>query len=234
MELGRAPRRRVSPAAAAAVPSLLLFAVLFAGRAAAAAAFGHLQGAGAGATALYKHASFFDRDGDGVVSFSETYGAFRALGFGFGLSSVSAALINGALGSKCRPQNATSSKLDIYIEDIQKGKHGSDSGSYDAEGRFVPEKFEEIFAKHAKTVPDALTSDEIDQLLQANREPGDYSGWAGAEAEWKTLYSLGKDKDGLLRKDVARSVYDGTLFHMLAPNWKSPDEEEELSAIRES
>lgn len=230
MEVGRAPRRRVSPAAA--VPSLLLFAVLFAGR--AAAAFGHLQGAGAGATALYKHASFFDRDGDGVVSFSETYGAFRALGFGFGLSSVSAALINGALGSKCRPQNATSSKLDIYIEDIQKGKHGSDSGSYDAEGRFVPEKFEEIFAKHAKTVPDALTSDEIDQLLQANREPGDYSGWAGAEAEWKTLYSLGKDKDGLLRKDVARSVYDGTLFHMLAPNWKSPDEEEELSAIRES
>lgn len=232
MEVGRAPRRRVSPAAAAAaVPSLLLFAVLFAGR---AAAFGHLQAAGAGATALYKHASFFDRDGDGVVSFSETYGAFRALGFGFGLSSVSAALINGALGSKCRPQNATSSKLDIYIEDIQNGKHGSDSGAYDAEGRFVPEKFEEIFAKHAKTVPDALTSDEIDQLLQANREPGDYSGWAGAEAEWKTLYSLGKDKDGLLRKDVARSVYDGTLFHMLAPNWKSPDEEEELSAIRES
>jgi hypothetical protein len=43
--------------------------------------------------------------------------------------------------------------------------------------RFVPEKFEEIFARHARTVPDALTSDEIDQLLQANREPGDYSGW---------------------------------------------------------
>lgn len=210
------------------MPSLLLFAVLFAGR---AAAFGDPHGAGA--TALYKHASFFDRDGDGVVSFSETYGAFRALGFGFGLSSVSAAFINGALGSKCRPQNATSSKLDIYIEDIQKGKHGSDSGSYDAEGRFVPEKFEEIFAKHAKTVPDALTSDEIDQLLQANREPGDYSGWAGAEAEWKILYSLGKDQDGLLRKDVARSVYDGTLFHRLAPNWKSPDKAK-LSVIREN
>jgi len=43
--------------------------------------------------------------------------------------------------------------------------------------RFVPEKFEEIFAKHAKTVPDALTSDEVDQLLQANRQPGDYKGW---------------------------------------------------------
>jgi peroxygenase len=31
--------------------------------------------------------------------------------------------------------------------------------------RFVPEKFEEIFTRHARTVPDTLTSDEIDQLL---------------------------------------------------------------------
>ncbi|WVZ73782.1 hypothetical protein U9M48_022058 [Paspalum notatum var. saurae] len=186
---------------------------------------------GSGPTALYRHAAFFDRDGDGVVSLAETYGAFRALGFGFSVSSVSAALINGALGSKCRPENATSSKLDIYIEDIQRGKHGSDTGSYDAEGRFVPEKFEEIFAKHARTVPDALTSDEIDQMLEANREPGDYSGWAAAEAEWKILYSLGKDQDGLLRKDVARGVYDGTLFHRLAPDWKSP---QKLSVIREN
>jgi peroxygenase len=103
--------------------------------------------------------------------------AFRALGFGFGVSTVSAAFINTALGSKCRPENATSSNMDIYIENIQKGKHGSDTGSYDTEGRFVPEKFEEIFAKHAKTVPDALTSDEVDQLVQANRQPGDYAGW---------------------------------------------------------
>ncbi|CAL5019437.1 unnamed protein product [Urochloa decumbens] len=221
--MGGAPRR--SAMAAAAVPSsLLLFAALFVGRAAAY---------GDGATALHSHAAFFDRDGDGVVTLSETYGAFRALGFGFGLSTVSAAFINGALGSKCRPGNATSSKLDIYIEDIQNGKHGSDTGSYDTEGSFVTEKFEEIFAKHAKIVPDALTSDEIDQLLQANRQPGDYAGWAGAEAEWKILYSLGKDKDGLLHKDVVRSVYDGSLFHRLAPNWNSP-EKEKLSVIREN
>uniref|UniRef100_A0A804PRC7 Protein kinase domain-containing protein n=1 Tax=Zea mays TaxID=4577 RepID=A0A804PRC7_MAIZE len=47
---------------------------------------------------------------------------------------------------------------------------------------------------------------------------------AGTEAEWKTLYSLGKNGDGLLRKHVARSVYDGTLFSRLAPRWKSPVE----------
>ncbi|PUZ77552.1 hypothetical protein GQ55_1G381400 [Panicum hallii var. hallii] len=214
--MGGAPRR---PAAVAGPSALLLLAVLFVGRAAAV---------GDCPTALHRHAAFFDRDGDGIVTLSETYGAFRALGFGFGVSTVSAAFINTALGSKCRPENATSSNMDIYIENIQKGKHGSDTGSYDTEGRFVPEKFEEIFAKHAKTVPDALTSDEVDQLVQANRQPGDYAG-AGAEAEWRILYSLGKDKDGLLHKDVVRSVYDGSLFHRLAPNWSSPEKEKQLS-----
>ena len=33
--------------------------------------------------------------------------------------------------------NANSSRMDIYIENIQKGKHGSDTGAYDAQGRHV-------------------------------------------------------------------------------------------------
>jgi len=43
--------------------------------------------------------------------------------------------------------------------------------------RFVPSKFEEIFRKHARTHPDALTSDELREMLKANREAKDYSGW---------------------------------------------------------
>lgn len=57
---------------------------------------------------------------------------------------------------------------------------------------------------------------------------------ASAEAEWKILYSLGKNGDDLLRKDVARSVYDGTLFSRLAPRWKSPDREKLISVVREN
>jgi hypothetical protein len=43
--------------------------------------------------------------------------------------------------------------------------------------RFVPEKFEEIFKKHAHTRPIALTAKELEELLQENREPKDLAGW---------------------------------------------------------
>ncbi|EMS65539.1 hypothetical protein TRIUR3_09985 [Triticum urartu] len=175
-----------------------------------ASGYGDDSGAG-GMTALQKHAAFFDRDKDGVVTFSETYAAFRALGFGFASSTLSATFINGVLGPQTRPENDTA-RMSIYIENIHKGIHGSDSGAYDSQGRFVPDKFDAAFAKHGKTVPDALTSAEVDELIAANRQPSDYAGWAGASAEWKLLYSIGKDEDGLLRKDAARGVYDGSLF----------------------
>lgn len=42
--------------------------------------------------------------------------------------------------------------------------------------RFVPEKFEEIFQKHAHTRPDALTKDELDEMLKANSQPNDRAG----------------------------------------------------------
>lgn len=37
-----------------------------------------------------------------------------------------------------------------------------------------------------------------------------------ASSEWKILYKIGKDKDGLLRKEAVREVYDGSLFTKLA------------------
>lgn len=33
--------------------------------------------------------------------------------------------------------------------------------------------------------------------------------------EWKILYVLCKDKDGLLHKDTIRAVYDGSLFEKM-------------------
>ncbi|XP_039841603.1 probable peroxygenase 4 [Panicum virgatum] len=173
-------------------------------------------------TPLQRHVAFFDRDKDGVIYASETYQGFRAIGCGVPLSAAAAVFINGGLGPKTIPENEKTPpfKLPIYVTNIHKGKHGSDSGVYDANGRFVPEKFE-IFKKHARTRPDALTGKELQELLKANREPNDFKGWLGGFTEWKVLYYVCKDKDGFLHKDTARAVYDGSLFERLEDERKS-------------
>ncbi|KAF7085743.1 hypothetical protein CFC21_089140 [Triticum aestivum] len=200
-------RRMSSLPAAAAAPLLLLLAVSSWSQAAAAPAW---------TTDLEKHVAFFDTDNDGIVTFSETEQGLRAIGLGVLEATASATLINGAIGPKTRPENATTSRFDIYIANIQKGIHGSDSGSYDAQGRFVPAKFNEIFTKYAMVKPNALNEDELDAMRTANRKEGDFKGWAASKAEWGMLYSLAKDKDGFLQKDTVRTVYDGSLFAKLA------------------
>lgn len=166
-------------------------------------------------TPLQKHVAFFDRNNDGVIYPWETFQGFRAIGCGLGLSTAAAAFINGFLGPKTRLGLLPSPLLPIYVKNIQKGKHGSDSGVYDTEGRFVPEKFEEIFQKHAHTNPNALTAAELDEMLDANKQPNDSAGHVGALTEWKILYKLCKDKDGFLHKETIRAVYDGSLFYQM-------------------
>ncbi|XP_078160418.1 putative peroxygenase 4 isoform X3 [Carex rostrata] len=170
-------------------------------------------------TALQMHVAFFDRDNDGIIYIEETYQGLRALGVDAALAVAGSLFVNGGLNSPTRPPGTgTSPSLPIYISNISKGKHGSDTDAYDSDGKFVPEKFEQIFTKYAKTNPNALSSQELDDMLQANQEPGDVKGCAGSTAEWKLLYSLAKDKDGFLQKDTVKSVYDGSLFYKLAQN----------------
>ncbi|KAL5553233.1 hypothetical protein UlMin_040634 [Ulmus minor] len=164
---------------------------------------------------LQKHAAFFDRNHDGLIYPTETFKGMRAIGSGIALSTIAALFVNITLSPKTRPGKFPSLLFPIEIKNIQKAKHGSDTDAYDSEGRFVPEKFEEIFRKHAHTQPDALTSDEVKELLKANREPKDIMGRIGAFVEWKVLFHLAKDKNGLLQKETVRAVYDGSLFERL-------------------
>ncbi|KAM0917916.1 hypothetical protein ACQ4PT_009316 [Festuca glaucescens] len=177
-------------------------------------------------TPLQQHAAFFDRSKDGIIYPSETYEGLRAIGCGVAVSAVGAVFINSLVGPKTVPENvkAPAFKFPIYVKNIQKGKHGSDTDAYDTHGRFVPEKFEEIFKKHAHTRPDALTSKELDELLQSNREPKDLKGRAGAFGEWKLIYSLCKDKKGFFHKETARAIYDGSVFVMLEQERKEAKE----------
>ncbi|XP_042505350.1 probable peroxygenase 5 isoform X2 [Macadamia integrifolia] len=165
-------------------------------------------------TPLQKHAAFFDRNKDGLIYPWETFQGFRAIGAGIPLSTIASIFINFFLSGKTRP-GKFSLLFPIDVKNIKKGKHGSDSGVYDTEGRFVPAHFEEIFHKHAHTNPNGLTSKELSEMLKSFRVPKDYAGRLGAWTEWKALYLLCSDKDGFLHKDTIRGVYDGSLFEKL-------------------
>ncbi|XP_010474261.1 PREDICTED: probable peroxygenase 4 [Camelina sativa] len=164
---------------------------------------------------LQRHVAFFDRNKDGIVYPSETFQGFRAIGCGYALSTFGSMFINMGLSRQTRPGKGFSLSFPIEVKNIHLAKHGSDSGVYDKDGRFVASKFEEIFTKHAHTHSDALTKEELKELLNANKEPNDRKGGILAYAEWKVLYDLCKDKNGLLQKETVRAVYDGSLFEKL-------------------
>jgi peroxygenase len=60
-----------------------------------------------------------------------------------------------------------------------KTKHGSDTGTYDHEGRFLPQKFEDIFAKYGDG-RDYLTFWDLTNMVKGQRNISDPIGWGGA------------------------------------------------------
>jgi hypothetical protein len=67
--------------------------------------------------------------------------------------------------------------LRIWIQNIHHGKHGSSSGLFDNEGRFVPQKFEELFSKWDKSGKRALTLNELYKMTHDLSVAMDPFGW---------------------------------------------------------
>ena len=175
-----------------------------------------------GDTTLQRHASFFDDNGDRAVDVAECTRGLKAVGLPFGVAEIAALAIVAPLSVQTRGSLLA---LSIDIENIQKGRHESDTHILDKRGRFNTRRFEKVFGACSTADQNgdkAFTATELTKMIIANRET--LFGSLVSMVEWQVLLALAADTSAVERGktvpalSVARmkSFYDGTLFYKLA------------------
>ncbi|KAI9739865.1 MAG: hypothetical protein M1818_004921 [Claussenomyces sp. TS43310] len=167
-------------------------------------------------TVLQQHCAFFDTDSDGIIWPMDTYHGFHRLGYNFFLSFLAMLVVHSNFSYPTLPGFLPDPFWRVHIARIHKDKHGSDSGAYDNEGRFVPQKFEDIFAKYASGDKQGITIGEIWLYMKGQRVIMDPIGWGGAFFEWIATWLLLWPEDGRMKKEDIRRIYDGSLFFEIA------------------
>jgi peroxygenase len=166
--------------------------------------------------------SFFDDNGDRTVDVAECMRGLRALGLPFGVAWAAALAIVALLSMQTRGSLLA---LSIDIENVQKGKHDSDTGILDKRGRFNARRFDKVFGACStvdRNGDKAFTATELTKMINANRET--LLGSLVSTVEWHVLLALAADTKALergrmapaLSTDRIKAFYDGTLFYKLA------------------
>jgi peroxygenase len=95
--------------------------------------------------------SFWDRAKTGVIYPWNTYDGCRALGFN-PLFALTYALAFHLLHTSWWTSTSwfLNPLLSVYVERIHRAKHGSDTGTYDIDGKFHGQSFLEMFSRYDK------------------------------------------------------------------------------------
>jgi len=120
---------------------------------------------------MQQHCLFWDRDNDGIIYPSDTYIGFRELGYNIIFSFLALLIIhiNFSYPTRLAFSYIPDPFFRLYIKSIHKCKHGSDSSTYDPEGRFIPQSFENMFSKYDKDHDNALTLSELFNMMKGHR-----------------------------------------------------------------
>lgn len=170
-------------------------------------------------TVLQQHVEFFDRDNDGIINTWDTFYGFRELGFNILFSLFAVPVIHFFLSFPTQDSWIPDPLFRIYVKNIHHGKHGSDQEVYNSEGKFVPQKFEEMFSKFDHGNKGGLTLKELYQMTEASRNVLDPFGWVANKFEFGVLWLLAQ-KNGMISKDAIRGQYDGSLFYKISAERK--------------
>lgn len=170
-------------------------------------------------TVLQQHLEFFDVGGKGYLTPADTFRGFRRIGFSRAFSAASVVPLHTTFSFATWPDWRPRPSLPIFLDRAHRCKHGSDSGTFDSEGRFTPQRFAEIFSKYAtakdaKDAP-ALSFGDLQEMLHGNMVVGDCIGWLAARLEWWTLWLIAQDERGLLSQERVRATFDGSLWRQL-------------------
>lgn len=170
-------------------------------------------------TVLQQHTSFFCTTTPGIIYPWDTYYGFRRLGYMIPLSILAVLIIHANFSYPTLPPSDNwllhflpDPRFPVYVSRIHKDKHGSDSESFDNEGRFVPQKFEEIFQKYATGDKQSISKGEVLNYFKGQWNIMDPIGWGGAIFEWLATYIFLWPEDGRMKKEDVRRVFDGSIF----------------------
>jgi len=160
---------------------------------------------------LQKHIEFFDRNKNGVITPIETWISFRALGYNIIMTIIAILLIHGTMSYASLDSWIPDIFFRIYIKNIRRCKHGSDSEMYEYNGLFVQEKMDKIF-KDFSSDNNSFTFKEIWYMTNYIRNANDFYGWLAAKFEWCFFYVLCQQDGKIFKKDVL-GLIDGSLFY---------------------
>eukprot|EP00775_Hariotina_reticulata_P005542 gene5542-5778_t len=166
-------------------------------------------------TVLQQHVEFFDYDKDGVIWPWDTARGFRDIGYNPLISGLAPLFIHSGMSLPTQ-EGFPNLLLPIHIKNIHKCKHGSDSGVYDTEGRYIPQKFEELMSKYDKDGKGGLTYQEVLEMTSQQSNLYDWFGRIASFLEWTVTYAGFKDENGVLPRDAIRKQFNGSLFYEYA------------------
>ena len=167
-------------------------------------------------TPLQRHCAFFDRDGDGVISMTDTFRGLRALGYNLLFCLLGVAFIHLTMSYQTSPSWWPSIWMPIYLERIERCRHGSSTKAYDFEGNVVSyPALQSVFARFDSEKRGGLKATELAWMIWNLRDSYDLFGWMMSAVWWTALFVLAADKRGVLSQEIMMAQYDGSIFYAL-------------------